>query len=566
LNLDVIILVVYHLYDVDPQSVKSLALVCSTLYSMARYVQHRELSIDVSKDNISKRLRFVTQNGLLPTIRTLHVYITERFENYTDNRSPISGSKSQQERLKVQLAAWKQLGDLVPEMLGLRDLHWTGAAIPDPVLDYLGKNPKIHLHLSLQAGDHSSYHDMLLARLKQLSAKLAGTHNLSSLRIKLVYTSATTCRLITQVPLRQLLLSSPRLRALSLDIAYPHSGCVEFGPERDYCGFGLSNGEILPPLEELEVIEYPWGQQPSVSGWQFNCLGYPEPTGTEMEYWAQNLDWSQLRRLRLHDSSVLLATHLAPQLTALEEIELNSLVDHYNTQVPTFFNMLPSTLKSITLSSLPPSGILTITAHAAKLRALSIHHSPLSNQDLLLLQNALPYLETLTLVCTRDSATWPHDALSILAGFPRLESLTIWFDIGPVDAPDKPYLTLSSTGDIFTHLRQHGASRLRRLHAHSGFPPQPFHGFPSDQSYWPESNMTSFICQGDGDISPEVSCPRLSRAQNERLRRVARGECMTQEETNNMYFLVALRGPMNMEKWLSWRNKRGISWDTSYHI
>lgn len=114
-------------------------------------------------------------------------------------------------------------------------------------------------------------------------------------------------------------------------------------------------------------------------GFRISCLGYPEPTGTEMEYWAQNLNWSQLRRLRLHNSSVPLAAHLAPQLTVLEEIELSS-PNHDNTNVLSFFNIVLSTLTSISLPCLPMGDICTISAHAAKLHTPSIHHSPLTNQ------------------------------------------------------------------------------------------------------------------------------------------------------------------------------------------
>jgi len=442
-------------------------------------------------------------------------------------------------------------------MPGLRDLHWASTLILDPVLEHLRKNPQIHLHLSIR---NWSYSEDACPGLKQLPAILAGTRNLSSLRIKLVYPSAEFCRAITQVPLKQLLLSSPGLRALSLHIAHPDSGCVVFGPGVDYCGFGLSNGESLPPLEELEVTGYPWGQQLPVSGWGFNWRGYPEPTGTEMEYWARNLDWSQLRRLRLGNSSIPLAVHLAPQLTALEEIEFSD-PDYNDTSIPTFFNnIIPSTLTSISTPYLPPNCISTITAHAAKLHTLSIHKSPLTNQDLALLRDGLPSLDTLTVVSTRDAGTWPYDTLSILAGFPRLLSLTIMFDIGLPAAPHEPYLTISSTRWLFTHLRQHGASRLRRLHAHSGFPPRPIQGFAIGP-FWHDDNTTSFICQV-ADDKPEVWCPELSRMRNEQLRRVARGEAMTEEERNIIKhiikFPVALTGPMKMAEWSNWQREWGI--------
>ncbi|KAK4031357.1 hypothetical protein C8A01DRAFT_42180 [Parachaetomium inaequale] len=279
-----------------------------------------------------------------------------------------------------------------------------------------------------------------------------------------------------------------------------------------------------------------------------------------MEYWAQNLDWSRLRRLRLYDSSVPLAADLAPQLTALDEIELSSDYDGDNMNIPAFFNNLPSTLASVSLPSVPTSGLSTLTAHAARLHTLSIHTSPLTNQDLSLLRDALPLLKTLTVVCTRDAGTWPHDTLSILASFPRLQSLTIWFPIGPADAPHEPYLTLSSASRLFTELRERGASKLWRLRVHSGFKPRPFLGFPADSAYWWGHNVTSFVCQGHGDDghAPRVTrCLKLSREQNERLRRVSRGERMKKEEENHIEFLVALRGPMTMDNYLNWRKERG---------
>jgi hypothetical protein len=309
-------------------------------------------------------------------------------------------------------------------------------------------------------------------------------------------------------------------------------------PDAEYCGFGLSNGESLPVLEELEVIAYPWD-------------GYPGPTGTEMEYWAQNSDWSKLRRLHLEASSTALAELLAPQLTALEEAKFKPPTP--STNIANFFAHVPSILTTIDIPSIRGIDISTITAHASRLHTLSIHRDPVTAQELSVLSDSLPHLEDLTVVCSRNTElnTWPHDAFSILTTFSQLRRLEIWFDIGLPSAPYEPYLTVSSAREIFADLLQH-SPKLQRLHIHSGFPPEPFEGYPADETFWPEDNMTSFICEAAGDGNFSVTCPNLSRSENERLRNVARsgGSGGTGEE---LEFLVALRGPMEMEAWLSGR-------------
>ncbi|KAK4233683.1 hypothetical protein C8A03DRAFT_19280 [Achaetomium macrosporum] len=575
LNHDMLLLVTQHLHDIDPQSVNSLALVCTALYRMARYVQYREVSIDLRQkrheDNTadSGSLQSIVRNGLIPAIRTLHLDYSDFVKKYEQARPKMEA---------LELSAWhvwNQLNDLIPMMSGLRHLHWDGSVIPDSVLEHLRKNPQIHLHLSLQGSAQRARWAEQEACLQRLPTTLEGTrHNLSSLRIKLVYHEARACRLLTQQALKQLLLSSPRLRALALDIAHPREGCRAYGYERDYCGFGLTNGEALPPLEELDVIGYPWGQQPSSPGWGINCLGYPEPTGTEMEYWARNLDWSHLRCMRLHDDAVPLAAHLAPQLTALEDLELRfyyslgnpvwSVGNIWLTAVTAFFNTLPSfTLRSISLPGLPTNGPSTITAHASTLHSLSIHQTPLTDSTLTLFRDSLPHLKNLTIVCTRKADAWPHSTFTALASFPLLEYLEIYFPIGTAAEPDKPYLTLSTATDILNHLRSRGdggaPSRLRQLRVHSGFPPRPFYGFPTESAYWPRDNVTSFVCWADG----QSSCVKLSKAQNERLRRVVRGGSgpgsrMRREERDCIKFLVALKGPMRLEEWLKWKDEKKL--------
>jgi hypothetical protein len=308
-----------------------------------------------------------------------------------------------------------------------------------------------------------------------------------------------------------------------------------------------------------------------------------------MEYWAHNFDWSRLRRVCLHDYSIPFARHLAPRLTRLEELELrysrnNCLALH----LPFLLTTIPSTLTSLSTPRLSPLDIPALAPHAATLRNLSVHSSSprdikprelaLQPDELALLRDVLPHLETLTLVCPcpdpdpdpdpdTEPATAPpsspyHTTLAQLSAFPRLRSLTLWFDLGRPEPPHTSYLTATSVADMFRllrrqhrrrHRRRHrtpsgasGACLLRRLQVHSGLPCQPpgaclSCGFGPE---WRWENTTEFVVEarqgpvcknttvvgveGDEDDEKEeeveVRCLKLDRAQNETLRRVAGGE------------------------------------------
>ncbi len=341
LNFEILVLVVHHLHSLDPQSINSLALVCSDLYCKARYVQHSQTCIDISKPNAADRLQRIVRTNHLPAIRSLYVTggPVERWDD-TQSNPP---------RRKLELETWARLADTVPLMAGLRHLHWTGAAVPDSVLDHLDKHPQIRLHLSIAVDIRSGAQ---YARLKQLPARV---RNLSSACIKLRYTLAELCRPVTKA-LKELLLSSPQLTKLSLDIDYFREGCVDYGPEDLYYGLGLMEGERLPPLHELVVMAFPMGRLPMGPGTMINSLDYPGPAETETEHWAEDMDWSQLRRFALYAGSYAasldLAGHLAPHLgSALEEVEFvfPDGITRFQSAVDNFFAKLPDIVQ---LSSL----------------------------------------------------------------------------------------------------------------------------------------------------------------------------------------------------------------------
>ncbi|KAM7198780.1 hypothetical protein V8F33_004794 [Rhypophila sp. PSN 637] len=575
LNHDVATLVIRFLYEYDPDSVNDLAMVCSALYVWARYVQHQITYINFTRGHALEQLHSISRNGFLPAVRELRVKVADRVKPSVDNiRGPPPKSRQERKQLKRQLEAWNLLCNLIPQMTGLSHLHWIGAVIPDPVLEYLGKNLQTRLHITLHHYTESHHSDAQrhreqLALLENLAANMSGSPNLSSLRISLENNAAVYAGEFIHGPLKQLLLSSPALRSLSINIHEQEWGCVTQDVEPDNCSFGLVNGEGPPnPLQELEITGYAWGvaRQPA--------------TLAGMEYWQRTLDWSQLRRLVLHNRSAIeyrsikLAEFLAPHLVALEEIDFRADGDQDDPQViSNFFNLLASRkLTSISLPFLvPPSSTATLAAHAATLRSLTIHPSPLTAQDVTLVRDSLPNLSSFSLVCDREDATesWPDETFSLLASIPRLQHLTIWFDLGPSDAPFKPYLNVSSADEIFSQLRQHGATQLQQLTLHSGFPPRPSKGFlATDLDNW--DNRSSFVCKSTQDIhgnsSYQVSCTKLTRAENERLRldaAVRAGEATNdmlaviknKRDANHMEYLVALKGPFTWPERQAWQER-----------
>lgn len=140
--------------------------------------------------------------------------------------------------------------------------------------------------------------------------------------------------------LKRVLLSCPNfVRIPQLDVGYPHgpyysgvADLLDFGAP--YCGLGFSDGERPLALEELGITRYPWGQEPkgnfALAG--IYCIGYPEE-GTELDYWTETFDWSQL--LKLTDIHSDLVLKIAPKLTHLKEV----VFEHQGTELtPTFLN------------------------------------------------------------------------------------------------------------------------------------------------------------------------------------------------------------------------------------
>lgn len=383
--------------------------------------------------------------------------------------------------------------------------------------------------------------------------QLAGSSSVSFVQVEAEYSTAAECRELTG-PLKQVLLSCPNLRHLSLNISPPRAGCVVPNPPSEYCGFGFSGGERLPPLESLEIIAYPWGREPNNSPINIHAIGYPEQ-GEELDYWAETFDWSHLCRFSDHSSD--LGIRIAPKLTALQEISLHH--DHNKLSLRSFLLNVPSMLSSITIPYSRDVGIDAILRHKTNLRRLKIHNPDLlykpQAQELLQLRDSLLNLNELALDIDRADDMWPYSSLDLLASFPHLHRLELWFDLGHgSDAPARPYLTVSSARHLCEYMHDRSVT-LQSLILHSGCRPQPTHGYPTDEVLWRAANTTSFTCDMVNQTSSlfTLTCSNLDAAQNEKIQsNLQSGEHRIVDfpKGQNVAFKVAIDGPLSMEDWI----------------
>ncbi|KAH8678262.1 hypothetical protein BX600DRAFT_493560 [Xylariales sp. PMI_506] len=536
---DIILQIFEFVQEASPRSITELASVSSYFYQIARYVRHRHVSINLDQARSFDRLKFISKNALLPTIRTFQVLGT------LEDDSPIL----------------PLLANTILAMTGLRDMEWKAETIPESVLKSLQRCPQVRLHISFYSETYNS------SKAQTLIESLMHSQNLSSIRAHIEYTSANKCIEVLR-PMKLLLLSCPNLRKLMLDVTQPRTGCVVFGPEPEYCGLGLTRGERPPPLEELEIISYPWGHNlgNNKTPLSTNYVGYPEE-GDEIDYWASNFDWSQLRALS--ESSGVLSTKIVSQLTSLKEVDFMG-SRHTDEEITRFIEDVPSSLESISITRLNPTATIP-RHHRETLRQLHIHQTELwngkwkddtlSHEALVTLRDTLPNLKELGIDVARVDGEWPWDTFDALASFKQLRSLTICFDIGIVNIhePLKPYITTKSASDIFQYILQRSPTQpspLQRLTVCSGAPPPLGHGIQAEEAYWPMENATKLVCElterdteaVQGKI--KVTCPLLSNEHNDELERLSRGEeQLAHHEASVLALRVAMEGPINVTKW-----------------
>ncbi|KAK3322913.1 hypothetical protein B0H66DRAFT_216963 [Apodospora peruviana] len=603
---DVISHIINLLQDVCPKSVITLASVCSYLYPQARYVQHRTLSIRftqpttdsvVASHKILNWLDYLVENGLPAAIRTLEV----KGGSFTTPSATI---------YKQHNAAWarilSRLDAIIPLMTGLHDIKWEAqrghamTALPQPIFKILAERPRVRLHLTVAAVSGHRFAEIdYRARAEPAIATLAAlacSPNLVSLSVNNRYRSSGAVFVEMSARIKDLLLTCPNLRNLSLDFASqdvvfyglnPHQGDQPL----DYIGFGLHSGEQpLRPLEELGFAAYPFGHDnhglPPIWGHHSHTQGYPaELAGIEeQDYWVLFFDWSALRRLHVkREMDVRFLPKLAPLLYALREVRFESCssLDAAACIYKFLSDLPPCELEEIAVPSLTMriGGIASVVRHGRHLRRLEVlreekwYRPPFSlggpselfppwrANNLTELRDGLPCLEELVIMMDEP---YREELLPILAGFSRLRRLEIWFELGLVNFHARQKyttvvsMTAASAVEMFRQMRDRG-SHVRHLHVHCGGPPpqspNPF------AEHWARENWTSFVCETYPNGRIRLTCPRLSHADNLKLERIVNGQeeyyaDMAAPEKDSLQFRVALNGPVPAEEWGDFSGQR----------
>ena len=541
LGTDLLLMIV----DLLPASdIKSLCLVNSSFNKSARYGLHQSIRLEFLDEDFHHLKQRLSRLGLSSTANP----VDKNFRKAQQRLAPlekerlfpavrrlqvsgISRRATRIENVHGKNRAWEK-GELdkrldllcraIPLMTGLKHLVWHGPAVPEEVLTTLRGCPEVKL--SVIARDSHEYSPL---------QKLVSCQNLYALDIQHCYVRAEECRLVTK-PLREILLTCPNLRKLRLDISLPRSGCVAHCTPPEYHGIGFRNGEKPPPLEELIIDDYPFGSNhagyPQADIWVGNCRGYPADVD-EIPYWIERFDWSKLRKLGGRRSHFALL--LMPKLSAspLEEINIGWAGREDERSA---FMSLPTTLKAIKADSFDEISLEGITRQGATLQRLIVHHAErydkawndeaINHSTLREIRDLCPNISELELDIARDG-DWPYTTLDLLASFPRLRTLTLWFELGITDNqnPIKHYLTFSTAAHLFTHLHTLNP-RIRNLVLHSGAPPGFGLGYPGPGAFWPEENSATFECKlsSRDDEAPQgiftTTCLNLGKAENNMLR------------------------------------------------
>jgi len=561
LGRDILIIIFDFIQETSPRSLQAIALVSSEFYHLAEHSRYRHLKLNLDPSTIEVcrgRLQHIEKQKLLSVIRFLEV--NEPGESDFRYRQRCLKGNSNSENADQYHNCIDSISESIPSMTGLKDTSWNnkyGAeSIPNTVLEALRSRPKVRLHARVRA---RSLQESNLD-------KLQGNVNLSKLKADISFEGAEDCREATQ-PLKRILLSSPNIRSLSLAISQPDSGCTIYEAPSEYCGFGFVADELMPPLVELVVSNYPWGyeseaeaEEPFTQGlYQTNYPG----KGSEMDYWAENFDWSHLRRLETR--FVDFALRIMPKLTSLKEVDFTGSWSHES--ITRFFQQCPTALEVIRAESLQSITLESVLRHGSVLRKLGLHtvedwigkwaEGAVDVVPLRIIRDGCPFIEELFVDIARNG-DWPWEILDVLSSFPRLRHLAICFEVGVKndDDPIKPYVTFTSADTLYTYLRSQSPrqpSILSRLQIYSGAPPPIGYGLPVETEFWPEYNSTEFICtlsERDEEAAKgvfQVVCPKLPK--DVQPRNIDHTFKKNIRKRKDETWKVACEGPTPVSKW-----------------
>lgn len=504
---DVLILIMEELQATSPHSVSCLALVHSSCARLARGCRFRNIDFDHSAA-ACERLRAIKDKQLLTAVRVLTI------------RGTLSWDESHD---------WTLIGQVLPGMTGLREIIIISNDVPSAIIDTIEKLPKARLHLS--ARPNSQEECLYLERFMDGA-------QLYSFDLQVITSSGNMWRAATKAT-KVLLLSCPNIRVLKVDI---HMGpsCF-FGRllPPGYLGCGFREGESPPPLEVLELIQYPFGRKSRDQGW----TGPAGNGQSEKEYWARTFDWSKLRRLKTANASF--AAAMMPHLSALKDFELVDLLLNPCEAFKEVHDIVPTGLEHISVPHLDCVGLENIVRHGSHLTSLYLHDPSVSGYEgpkdeesvdqssLRAISQGCPNLQALHIDLARRG-DWPYAIFDVIACMPRIRTLSLYCELEDfsIDAPSDglmhPLVTFASSTSIYEYLRDHRPPTstqpaLQELYVISGWPRGPPQGRVGPEYWFARDNCATFKCapsERDDDAARGVfvtSCLDLDASMNRAL-------------------------------------------------
>ncbi|KAK5083246.1 hypothetical protein LTR70_007962 [Exophiala xenobiotica] len=551
LGRDILIMVFDLLQETSAGSLQAVASVSTEFYHLAEHSRHRHLTLDLEPSTIEaslNRLHHLEKQELLAAVRFLDV----------SNPGEFLFKHRECKNIDQHSECMNSISTLIPRMTGLRDVCWNflpyrvgAVSIQITVLEALRFHHRVRLHAMVDTSFSPNYD---------------GPYGQGRLKRDIECPSATDCLKATR-RLKRILLSAPNIRSVSLNISRRRSHECEC----EYYGFGFEGDEKLPPLEELVVSEYPWGDESGLMLSSFSGglrkTGYPGK-GSEMDYWAESFDWSRLKRLET--SYIALALRMMPKLTSLKEVNFSG--SRSNDAILRFYQQCPAALEAIAAEGLQSITLDGLLKYSRSLRKLQLHtcesregkwaETALDAASLRSIRDGCPLIEQLLVDVPRDG-DWPWDVLNVLASFPRLRHLTLCFELGLhcKDDPVKPYVTFATADTLYTYLRSRSPKQpsiLSHLHIYSGAPPPlKATGFLALEAYWPIHNSTEFICtlsKRDDEAARgvfHVECPKLPKGVLPSEDESLLGDDSDEDEKDA--WQVAHQGPTPVSKWLARR-------------
>lgn len=303
---DVLLYITEFLRITSPKSLAQLSLVNEELHSLAQYSQHHHVTLRLSgysDTDLQRKYRLIKSANLELAVRELTI---------------INSPNTQQLKEASYLQRIETICGLLPKLAGLKYVHHYGSAISAAMRALLP--PRVTLRTS-----YSRWFTPTESHIEDENLHaLCGSVNLTALDVQITWADCHERQEAIR-NFKKLLFDCPNLRCLKLYVQRPTGGIEEdLAPAARSIGFGFENGERLPALEQLDLLEYPFA---------------PSPQGilatSEMEYWTKHFDWSRLKRLKTGEQNF--AAQAAKYFAALEEVHSQTFC-RLNTS-PTFSKM-----------------------------------------------------------------------------------------------------------------------------------------------------------------------------------------------------------------------------------